>query len=66
MQVPTTSQAVQTEMTLDDLIRLEEIAAKPPPKTVAQETVGFIVTESDERINFYTGLESKNILQGNF
>ena len=65
MQVPTTSQAVQTEMTLDDLSRLEEIAAKPPPKTVAQETVGF-VTESDERINFYTGLESKNILQGNF
>ncbi len=53
---------MQTDMTLDDLRGLED-AASPDPLQAAKETVDNVL-DSDSRCNFYTGVESVDLLKG--
>ncbi|XP_006812696.2 uncharacterized protein LOC102801621 [Saccoglossus kowalevskii] len=50
-------------MTMDDVNVLESTAKPPSSKKPGQGVVN-CATETDERVNFYTGLHSKSILQG--
>jgi hypothetical protein len=50
-------------MTMTDIDLLEDKAKQQPPIIPGQDVVE-CVTETDERVNFYTGLHSKSILQG--
>ena len=63
--VPMFSTASQTDMTHQDIKSLEQAAVSPPVNPL-DDFVSSAVLGSDERVNFYTGIDSKAILQGNF
>ena len=52
-------------MTHQDIESLEQAAVSPPVNPL-DDFVSSAVLGSDERVNFYTGIDSKAILQGNF
>ena len=57
--------AVQTSMTMEDIKVLEDSHLTQLSTSPGEDVVG-CATETDERVNFYTGLPSKNILHGMF
>ena len=63
---PTTSTATQTLLTSDDIKRLEDQAAVPPPATPVDDFVSSAILGSDERVNFYTGIPSTSMLNGKY
>ena len=60
------STASQTDLTSHDMESLEEQAAVSPLVDPLDDFVSSAVMGSDERVNFYTGIDSIAILQGNF
>ena len=56
--------SVQTSMTMDDISALEQVEI-PKLRQPGEDVVSF-ATETDERVNFYTGVPSKAILKGLF
>ena len=56
--------STQTSMTVEDIEKLESNASSSLPKP-GEEFIA-AATESDERVNFYTGIPSVSLLNGQY
>ncbi|XP_077862179.1 uncharacterized protein LOC144343540 [Saccoglossus kowalevskii] len=62
-QASTSTKSTQTLLTAADICRLE-VKSTTPSKTPVEDLIDSTILGSDERVNFYTGIQSKTMLQG--